>query len=532
MKRVFFISFVVITVLFLTNACKDDDVIVNTDDTSITRPIDLALPFVNGHFKAIDLLERINDTTYITTTEDGLIQFQYNQDISSEWNDIVKLDEIEFDQTYPIANNKKSAPGDTLTYTNRIRVNLNPMQRFDSLTFATAMMNMNAQVPNGVTGNYKISFPELKSPEGEVLSFNGDFSSDDSDSKPADGYQLIFKHAPDSSYFTIKTQLFNLNFNGNGGNASFGVGITMSNITPEVVFGFFGQVDALNTSNVLDFDFFKDFEFVDVIQLKGAQFKLDIDNYFGVPIRATIDSAIFERTTTNDRVELNFSGTNQIPIESATYAETIVPTNNVLKIDEANSNLDDAINLYADKITYGITATINPDGEQSTNFVTRRNKIEGVVGVVLPFTFRIRDFERTDTMKFDIKDQIDSTMANMIEYAALNFSVDNGFPFDLEANVYGANQNYDSIATIFSDYICKSGQVNTDGKVTAPTNNKFQILLENTLIQKLYDEDNMYLLIQFKVNSGGEDQTYVQLYDDYAIDFSLNFEMQSGEISQ
>jgi hypothetical protein len=323
-----------------------------------------------------------------------------------------------------------------------------------------------------------------------------------------------------------------VNFNGNGGASNFGVDITMTNIRPEVVFGYFGQVDALNTNNVLDFDFFKDFEFADVIQLKGVQFILDIDNYFGVPVRASIDSAVFERTTTNEKVKLSFLGTNEINIESATYADVIVPTENQIKIDETNSNLDDAINLYADKITYGITALINPDGEQGTNFVTRNNRIEGNVQIVLPFTFRIRDFERVDTMNFDIKDQIDSTMVDMIEYAALNFNVDNEFPFDLEVSVTGVNQNYQPIDTIFSDYFCKSGQVNAGGIVTAPTNNQFQVLLENELIKKLYDGNNKYLFIEFKVNSGGEDNTFVQLYDHYAIDFNLNFEMQSGEISQ
>ncbi|MCK9205750.1 MAG: hypothetical protein M0P66_01435, partial [Salinivirgaceae bacterium] len=167
MKRI--IQAVVLIIFFAgLQACLKDEIVIK-DPMKFTRPLNLAAPIAKIQVSAQDLLEKIDTSSFFFIDNDGLIHFQIDTSFSAEWTDLIEFDDMSLTQSYDINPNKKVVK----EFTDTIVINLDRSQRFDSLFLNNALLDLSVTTPNGLTGNYSISFPELFDDAGQMVVFNG-----------------------------------------------------------------------------------------------------------------------------------------------------------------------------------------------------------------------------------------------------------------------------------------------------------------------------------------------------------------------
>lgn len=524
---------VIITVLLAVAffGCKQDDVVLRDPD-KLTRPLSFAAPVIKGHFNALDLIERMDPTQYLLVDDEGLIHFRVEQDFSEEWSDLMEFDTPTLDVSYDMPTLPGLGLAATITFIDSIRLNTLDSMYFDSLFIKTALLSIGVTVPAGYVGNYSIKFPELIKANGDTVIVSKNFNDPIIDDQDLSGARLTFIHEGSGSYYTLETTI---NISGTSNPApgiqSLLLHSEIKNLNPELIFGYFGTVDAINYEQEISLDFFESSGFVDMVQFKGISIELFIDNYIGVPLAISIDSIVFQSSSSGREVQLNLAD-NIIKIDKAEFADQILPTSNNFLFNMDNSNLDDAMNIWPNKMYVKLGSSTNPDRDKSIqNFISTDLTIEAWTVIDIPFWFKTSNYERIDTLIFDVAQEIDSTEIDYLEKLTLSFEFDNGFPFEISAQVYMVTEQGQIIDSLFSDgeqLIWDSPEVDVEGKAIGVANTKVDIILDHDQVERLHQNKSAKILIQSRVMTGKDD--FVKLFANYTIDFSLGFEIVSGEI--
>ncbi|MFA6400940.1 MAG: hypothetical protein WCX31_04845 [Salinivirgaceae bacterium] len=521
-----------VAILLLTGSimsCMQEDVVLK-DPQKYTRPLNFAGPVANIHFGAKDLLEKIDSTSFFQIDEEGLIHFRYDTAFSAEWEDLIKFDDLTLSVNYDIKPAKAAVP---VVFTDTIVANLDPTQQFDSLTIEEALLSLSIVVPTGFTGTWDIEFPEILIATGEAAKFSGNLNVNHSSSIDLTGGKMLFLNENGKSFFTIITTVNVTNMNGNPANTDLGVTVTMGNLLPKTMFGYFGEIDVFKQQQELQIDFFQNMNISDAIQFKDIKLEVSVDNYFGIPLGLFFDSLLFTNELSGESVDVAFnSGANSIEIAPATYSDPVIPSHDTLMVNSTNSNLIDGINIGPTKIYAEVTGKVNPNGNEGQNFVNTDTKIEGGISIDIPFWFKSSLYERTDIIDFDFAKMLDSTEIDYLDSVNLFFVFTNGFPFNIKAQVYFVNSAAEKVDSLFpvdgGEIIWKTGDLDNSGKVTSPGITNVTIHITHDQAKNMYDNNVKFIHLNSKVSTGGTD--FVKLFDSYTIDINLSGELVSGEI--
>jgi hypothetical protein len=515
----------------------EDDLYLK-DPQKFTRPINVAAPVGNLNISAKYLLEQIDSTSLFVVDDEGLIHFQMDTAFSAAWDDLIVFNNLTTKNTYDINPTTKTPVGpfvDTMIV-NQISIGEdNP--RFDSLTIDNALLSVSVTLPENFEGSFVITMPEVFLANGQPVSFTSNFS-DASAIEPAviDGGKILFQNLDEKSFFTIITEVDVTNVTGSPANTEMQVEIEMITLKPSEVFGYFGKTNVFEQKQEQEFDFFTAFDFTELVQFKDITIDITIDNYFGIPLGLYIDSMVFENTEKGTMEQIAIDG-NSIEVDPAIYGNPVEPSFNNILINSDNSNLIDGINLGPNHFYVEIRGTVNPNGETTQNFINTNTLIEGDVLIDIPFWFKTSLYQRTDSMGFDFAGLFsDSTQVDMVEEVNLEFIFVNGFPFNIQAQIYMANDYGQIIDSLFDVnegvYFWESALVDSEDKVTEPTSTTVNIQLLNEKAKKLYDGNATQILIKSSVSTGDkENPDFVKLYEDYSIEAQLKFEVKSGELN-
>lgn len=516
--------------------CMDDAVEIK--DLKYDRPLNVAGPLGGVNLSVKTLLEKLDSLSYIYADNEGLLHVQVEDSFNVAYDDVIEFNELNTTYTYDINPNVKTVLG---PFVDTLVVNVLSIgednQRFDSLTIETADILFDITLPPQYEGNYTITLPEVKKADGTTVSLSRDFSNT-SAIDPIDlaGGRIGFQNLNGKSFITIITDVEVTNTNGNITNTDMNVVLELQSMTPYEVFGYFGKINAIEQKQEQEFNFFETFDLSEVAQFKDITLELSIDNYFGLPMGLYIDSLAFENTKTGS-VENIVIDDNSIEITPATYGDPIIPSNNIITINSTNSNLIDGINLGPNHFYVEVNGLINPNGETVQNFVNTQAKVEGRIRVDLPLWFKTSLYQRTDTIPFDLVGLFsDSTQVDMVEALNMEMNFTNGFPFNIQAQIYMTDTNYVKIDSLFNEaggaFVWESATVDADGIVTTPTETQVNIQVLKEKVKKFYDNKAKNILIQSSVSTGDkENPQFVKLYEDYSIQGSINFEIKSGEIN-
>jgi hypothetical protein len=520
-----------IGILIMFSGCMKDEVVLK-DPQKYTRALNLAGPVFNAHFVAQDLLDKLGDNEYVYVDKEGLIWAKADTSYSTSYDKIVKYDSLEYKKIYDLnAIGGKKSTNKIFSYRDTITASVIPDQRFDSLTMQIAKMEIAIKSPTEVSGNYQVTFPEITDANGVILEFDGILGGTDVQSKPLDNGILRFFQDPNTnkSAFEMVTE-GSATINGIPSSTDLEISIKIIDFLPEKVWGYFGRQNTFQERDTMDFDFLNDY--ADMIQFKHVNMTLQIQSYFGSPVSFTIDSVLFSNTTTGDVVHMPDTA---IHLRAIDYYNQSKPSIDSLVLDIA-----DEINIAPNRVYYSVGGWVNYFGEhpgQQDFFINDGNAdLDSKITIEVPFWFKTKSYGRTDTVDFNIKDMVDSSL---IDYINLYFDFTNGFPFDIYSQAYMADSLGNIVDSLFNDgikQVWKSPVIAPDGRAGEPELTEVDVILDHDKLMELYKKNATQIFIKSRVNTGGlsgspDVPEFVKLYDDYIIDISLSLDAKSGNIN-
>ncbi len=530
-KKIFAFSAILIIAL---SSCFTEDVVVDPDElTKLDRPIPFSGPIAKASFFAEDLFGRLSDSIadYIQVEDDGLLCVKYKDSITSVWDDIITIEDVNFTKSYPVPIGRKSTNTE-ISFVERIKLNADPNQRFDSMLIQEATLSLDLLFPSGFTGEVDVEFPEL-SKDGIVLVFNYDAANPNaSEQQDLTGYKILFGQGQDSSYFSMNiTANIEIDLsNPPTGSPEIEVSLSMTGLIPEIVFGRFGQSTIMDKQQTLDFSFFEDLDAVDLIEFYDIQMLLEFDNYFGIPYDGILEEAVVRRSSTGETIELELGANNTLYVEPAKFASEVIPTENSFLYDSTNSNINDVINMFPDKLDYHLLVNINPtdDDLKEDNFITQDNRIAGNMYIILPLWLRTAAYTRIDTIhNFDVNEKFDDDMMEFFQSATLNFKFSNWFPFELTAQAYVADENNVIIDSLFdADHqLLVSGILDAEDKVTEAGLADTDVIFTKDQIEFYKSQNVTKILLSTKTITADNGNRFVKIFDYYGLEFKLSLDL-------
>ena len=525
---------------FLTtmSSCIEDEIVLE-DPGNFNRPLNLAAPVFKAHFMAKDIIERLGDNEYVYVDDEGVITAQVDTSFSTVYDDIVSIDEVTYDKNYDINPLLKTSKV-YFEYYDTIHTELEEDIRMDSSLISTELMQVRITPPAGFTGDWSLSFPGITDQDGNVLNFTGDLSQPKFiETTLNDVWIKFIKDSENISSFIMKLEV-NANANEIPANTNLAVSIKMTDIVPRKLFGYFGHDTISVQEGDIDIDLFKDNDLLDAITFKDMRLLLVTNNGFGIQAGLSLDTVVFSKQSTGEELQLDINGNNTIVINQAEYdseLDTVYATKDSLMINKDNSNLVDAINMGPDKVHYSVSALVNPNEPEGTdNFIINDGKsnLSGEVKLQLPFWFKVESYERTDTIDFDIKEIIDSSNVDYVDYIHLYFDLENGFPMTLYSQAYVTDANYNVIDSLFSEkqQVWKSPPVDADGRAQGTTTTEVDVELDHDKINNLYDNNAKMILLETYISTGEEDDpVFIKLYQDYLLNIKMSFDVKSSDES-
>ncbi|MGD9991898.1 MAG: hypothetical protein AB7S69_01255 [Salinivirgaceae bacterium] len=530
-------TLILLSTLWLVSGCFEDGVEL-TDPHKYDRPLNLAGPVGDINISTSTLLEQLDSTSFFFVDSEGLLHVQIDTSITASWEDVISINDLTTSRTYDINPNKKAPVG---PFYDTIVVNVLSLgednQRFDRMLIESGQLGVAVTLPNNFEGSYTITIPEITNSAGDSLALP---TRDFNDASPIESIDLandslVFKNADGKSFITIVTYVDVTNVSGSPSETEMRVDVTIQNFKPAYIEGYFGKMNVLERTSEQRFDFFSNFNFAEMVQFQEISMELNIDNYFGIPLALLIDSMVFENTESGQLEHITING-NSLAVDGAIAPDQ--PSTNQLLVDNSNSNLIDGINMGPDRVYMEFVGQTNPDGETAEpNFISTTTQVSAGVLIDIPFWFKTSLYERTDTLSFKVTEIFeDSTQVDMVETIDLYLSFENGFPFNIQAQFIMINDNGYVIDSLFNQdggvFIWESGQLDAQGKVSAPTNTTINISINNALAKKLYKYDSSQILIRSRISTGDKDNPeFVRLYDYYSIKGSLKFEIKSRDLS-
>lgn len=185
-------------------------------------------------------------------------------------------------------------------------------------------------------------------------------------------------------------------------------------------------------------------------------------------------------------------------------------------LTNANSNVFGIINNKPQQLVYKIDALSNPSGVNATNFVIDTSKISLDMEVNLPMYGTAKDFSVQDTFDFKFAN------ADKIETCMIRTSIVNGFPIDVQMQVYFTDENYNVLDSLLlpNQLVLAAASVNlTNGAVNNAQQKTTDIDLDATKIMHLNQTKKILVRATATTLNGGN--TNIKIYDFYKLDVKL-----------
>ena len=520
------ITIAIAILIFSSSGCKENDIVLDFDNNTNKRKIEFAGPFARFNITAIDWLEVEYADQEFIVGPDGLITMSYTEEVFLEWENLVEIND--YANAFSSPTVKTNGP---LVYEQKIKFNPTADVRYDSLRIANGQLQYTLTAPASVNGTITISIPEVFT---GASTYQRSFNVTPTQrvfniTEPLANKRIKFSQETGSSYITFTTtiDLTPVNAGDTPGNAS--VGVSLTSITPELTFGYFGQKQSQRLDASLTFTFFDDLELIDEIEF--ADLKLDIAarNPIGAPFQVKTDNIrLFkeEEPANIDMLEINGTDFVDMDVTTAVLANPIITGTGLYNINRNNSNIVTVGNKYPDKLLCDITAWSNPDGEITPNFMGNENRLRNDLVLKLPFWFRTERYARTDTIDFDFNDMIGNNKKEIekVELMEIYFDFFNKFPFSMVANAWVEDEHGTIIGVLFGDNksVIKSGVPGTNDKVTKAEHTEFIVGVNNAQIKRFISENAKTIILETKASSYNNGQPFVKIFDQSSLDADIS----------
>ena len=254
--------------------------------------------------------------------------------------------------------------------------------------------------------------------------------------------------------------------------------------------------------------------------LEQSNLFLTFHNSYGIPTNITFNEFYAER----DGVKLDLTS-NLLPTLSINYPSF----NNIggedttiFHFDASNSNITDIIHLNPQKVVFSGIVTTNPLGSSVDNFVLDTSRISLDVKIEIPLYGKALHFVLHDTTNVNIGDSINNETG--INKVTLNINSENGFPFDIDLQIYFADSLGNIVDSVFqdTDNILLAADVSPapEYRVIEKKHNIKRVILNDSQIQSYNKAKKIIMSIGASTTNSGQD--VVKIYSDYSVDIEVS----------
>ncbi len=511
---------------------KDD---VEIDEFKYTRMPNLAAPVFyanvdyNGIFKHLAKNKPQNNAK-VEFDNDGLIYLTYKKNYDVSWNSVADINDIYWsnNQLFPTVAGKKVSQ----RVSDQIKMNADDSQRFDTLIISKSTMTVKAAKLD-VDGNGTMTFPEMTK-NGKALEVKWKLNEGTEQTIDVAGYKIVPKHSTGTSYMTNNIVLEGT-ASASSTTSHLNIEMTMTDIVPQVIFGYFGTKNALNRQSVMNINFFQSHEFPDEVEFTGAFINLDVNNWTGTPFNLKMDDRFIVKSN-KDSLPVSLLKDNPLYIEQIDYTDYRAdgkynPKHNYFLIDTTNSNLNAILNCSPNSYDYTLEITTNPNGEQSENFLTEESKLLADVQLYIPFWLKITDLTREDTIDFDLNNIIlDADNAKYVDSITLYFDFDNGFPITLWSQAYLVDEKNMVVDSLFNgrEQLWNTPQLDQNKRVSKWTATHSRVTMDNEKIVDCSKKNVKKIILHTGISTtGAKTNQYLKFYKEYGLTMNLSFEVLS-----
>ena len=187
-----------------------------------------------------------------------------------------------------------------------------------------------------------------------------------------------------------------------------------------------------------------------------------------------------------------------------------------LIMDASNSSIDDMISSMPNYVTVGGLAQTVPGFDYQVD----PNSIDSIsMRIELPLELRVSNLNMTDTIEFDaIKDLGSDT--GKFESIRLNLVFENGFPLDIDGQVYFMDETHTILDSVSIEPITIPSGTVSDGKVSTPARYVKVILIEGLRKDALFRSAFLKTRFTFSTANHQLGET-IKIYADYQIDLKI-----------
>lgn len=535
MKRTFLLTLLAAGLLLPASCIKDEPEI---DNLEYTRPLNVTAPIAVITSDYYTFLKRIahnevgDNAPEILEDEDGMLYVIYRKDYEVKWNDVLNLNDVSWNTTtlMPLS------VGTPIAYKmeNPITLNSDSTQRIDSALISQTTMTVTAK-PIDVDGEGTLTIPEF-SLNGEVLTVKWPLSEGCNTSVDLKGYDMVPSQSTNSSYVT-PTLILDGVATANSLDNEFDFNMSMTEIVPQVIFGFFGTKEVYNENSDMGLDFFESYDFTENIEFTGAYIGLTVDNWTGTQFDVKMDIMRF-MTRKDSALKINFFNmdntlfVDQVSHEDYQPGGQYTPCHNSYELNDSTSDVDELLRYDPISYRYNMTVVSNPKGETKENFLTQETMLKYHADVYVPLCMRIKDVEHTDVVDFDLNSIIlDQENADFVDTMALYFTFNNGFPVTLLAQAYLVDEYDNVVDSLFSkqEAVWKMPKTDANDRITDWNKTSIKSVMTSEKIKRCSEANVKKILLESVSNTGsGNDDRFFKFYKDYGMDMKFSFEIVSN----
>jgi hypothetical protein len=527
--------FLIVIAILLSASCVKEEFDQDKLNGSLTLTPSVATPIGFMTFTLTKFLENPNVPEQLTEDEDGFLTVMYHKRVfSSKAGQIMKFPPIVFSAPYvntmPVEMNLNLLT-DPIVSTDTTSFDFsfsggNGDEHLDSIVLKSAYLTINSSSQYDLNGQIKLTFPGITL-NGAQYSKTVDVKNTN-EYNDLNGYTIALKSEDGQN--NLLEVIYEITLNNSDaiippGGVIMNFGLVFSFIDYETMFGYIGQQNIDIAKQSFSFDCYN--RIVDgVFHFAEPKLNILINNSYGAPLEMVLSD--FEAETrdngivpitgddipdeANPRI-MNYPGLDQI-------GQSVSDS---LYLDGSNNNLFAVLESVPLKISFGVDALSNPNGQQEYNFVTSESQYDVDVQFELPI-YGYADFlVMQDTIQFDFTDIYNGDIEE-IKRIMFEVKFTNCFPVEIYSQIYFADGAFNILDSMFttSKFITGGIDQTGDGKVDPVVNDAVYVEFQVDKVDKI--QNTKYLFGWSRINTTNADANppeNVKFYSDYYLYVNL-----------
>lgn len=295
----------------------------------------------------------------------------------------------------------------------------------------------------------------------------------------------------------------------------------LENLVPNSLKGYLGQYEILvadTTSGVELFDQFVSGE----INFGDINIDLAITNGLGASGTVLINSLGGTNTETGETVFLNCPSVVGVPINiNRALNNPFIPGYTTIALTSANSNVNELVEIFPDKLFYDVEMQVNPNGNEFNyqDFVIPSSIIDIDLNLSMPLEFMATDL----TLQSEFPVTLDAESGTEgIGNIDLTLFADNTFPLEANINIVFMDDLGTPLDSLnFSGYNIQAGVLSDDCRVHDATQTEIHQLVDGELKDAILLATKAVATVTFNTASIPSCSDIVKIYSDYKMAIQL-----------